>query len=138
MAGPLSVITSLAAILQFTETVVEFLNNSKDASKDCGKLLKEISSVYDLLFDLKVLVSKAESGDALLLAMTDFAAPNGPLLDFRLMLERLVTHLEPAVGLKKYQKALARPFQREKLRDIFRSIDRVKKLCLLGLQKDHM
>lgn len=128
----------LSTILQSTESVVELLNDSKDASKDCSKLLKEISSVYDLLFDLKDLVSKAESGDAVLLAVTECAASNSPLAEFKLVLEHLATHLEPAVGLKKNQKVLARPFNREKLRDIFRSIDRLKKVYHPSLQKDHM
>jgi hypothetical protein len=138
MAELLNVISSLAATLQLMETVVEFLNNSKDASKDCGKLLKEISGVKSLLLDLKDPAGKAKSGVALLLAFSELAAPHGPLPEFKLMLERLATHLEPAVGSKKNQKVLARPFRREKLRDIFRSIDQLRTVCLLGLQKDPM
>lgn len=138
MGDPLSVTASIIAVLQLTESVVKYLNDAKDASKDCNKFLIEISTVNGLLFSLKDLVGRAELGETWLATTRSLGVPTGPLAQFKSALELLATHLEPVVGLKKAGKALTWPFKKGEVIDILNTIERQKTLFVLALQNDHM
>jgi hypothetical protein len=138
MAEVLGVVGSIIGILQLTGTVVNYLSDVQDASKDCSKILIEISSVNGFLFSLKDLVVRAELGETWLDTARSLGVPNGPLAQFKLALERLATHLKPVVGLKKAGKALVWPFKKGEVMDILSTIERQKTLFILALQNDHM
>ena len=50
---PLSLISSITAILRLAGNVVQFLSDVKDASTACNKILIEIGSINSLLFQHK-------------------------------------------------------------------------------------
>jgi hypothetical protein len=137
MADPLSISASIVTLLQLTGTVVKYINDVGDASKDCARILVEISSVYGLLFSLKDLADRADSQDSGLATLRALAVPEGPLAQLRSDLEQLATRLRPAAGFRRAGKALAWPFTKGEIRDALSNVERQKTLFILALQGDH-
>jgi hypothetical protein len=138
MGDPLSITSSIGAILQLTGMVVKYLNDVKDASRDRHTILVEISSINGLLFSLKDLACRAESGETWLATVRSLNVPDGPLERFKWALEQLAARLAPAAGLKNVAKALSWPFQKGEVTTILSTIERQKQLFILALQNDHM
>ena len=135
---PLSLSASIIAVLTLSATVVQYLNNVKAATEDRQSILKEIAYTSGFLTLFKDLAEKAKWGEAWSVTATSLAAPNGPLEQFRRALERLVTKLQPASGVKKAVKVFVWPFQKEEIKDILDTIERQKTYFTLALQNDHM
>ncbi|KAI9838432.1 MAG: hypothetical protein M1837_002487 [Sclerophora amabilis] len=138
MGDPLSITASISSILQVTGTVVQYLNDVKDSTKDRNRLLLEVSSVVGLLYSLKDLAMKAESGDALLASVRSLDSPKGPLEQFKSTLELLGSKLAPAHSSKKVRAAMTWPFQKGEIGEILSAIERHKVLFSLALQRDHI
>jgi len=138
MADPLSTIASLVAILQLAGTVVTYLNDVKEASNDRNRILLELSSTTGLLFSLKDLVERPCSDDAWDTALYRLGGPNGPLEQFRSALERLATKLAPVMGIRTVGNALGWPFLKKDVEETLKTIERLKSLTALALQRDYM
>jgi hypothetical protein len=130
MAEALGIAGSIAGILQLTATVVKYLNDVKDASKNCNRILIEVSSARGLLYSLNDLMGRMDPAMARSLS--------GPLSQFKWALERLVTRLEPAHGLKKAGRVIVWPFQKGEVIEVLHTIERQKTLFILALQNDHV
>jgi len=138
MADPLSIAASIIAVLQLTGTVIGYINDTKDAGEERKRILNETKNIHYLLYLLKDNVERPQWDDTWLETMRSFSAPEGPLEQFKLELERLASKLKPTAGLKKIGKALTWPFQKEEVKDILAGIERQKSLFGLALQNDHM
>ena len=138
MADPLCISASIIAVLQLTSTVVQYINDVKDASEERLRIRDEISSTSFLLYMLKDRIQQARSGELWLSSVQSLDVPNGPLDQFRRALEQLASRLAPSKGLRKIRKALVWPFQREEIKEILSTIERQKLLFDLTLQNDHM
>ena len=138
MSDPLSISASIIAVLELTASVVQYLSDMKDASKDRQTLLVEISSVSSLLYTLKDLAERAEWGDTWLATMKSLMVPNGPLEQFKVALEDLASILMPVNKLMKIGNAMTWPFQKKEIRNILNAIERQKTLFALALQNDHL
>ena len=95
MADPLSISSSIIAILQLTGTVVGYINDSRGASEDRRKLLTEISSVSGILYLLKDSAERAQWDGTALNTMGSLSVRGGPLDQFKASLMELVTKLAP-------------------------------------------
>ena len=95
MADPLSISSSIIAILQLTGTVVGYINDSRGASEDRRKLLTEITSVSGFLYLLKDSAERAQWGETALNTMGSLSVRGGPLDQFKASLMELVTTLAP-------------------------------------------
>jgi hypothetical protein len=138
MADPLSISASITALLQLASTVVQYINNVKDASKNRLRIRDEISSTSFLLYILKDCVQQAHSGEPWLSTVQSLDMPKGPLEQFKGALEQLALRLEPSRGVKMVGKALIWPFKTEEISEILSIIERQKSLFNLALEKDHM
>lgn len=138
MADPLSISASIVALLQLTSTVVQYINNVKDASKERLRIRDEISCTSFLLYMLEGRVQQAHLGEPWLSMRQSLDMPKGPLEQFRGALEQLASRLEPSKGLKRVGKSLAWPFKTEEIKEILSTIERQKSLFNLVLQNDHM
>ena len=138
MADPLSISASITALLQLTSTVVQYINNVKDASKERLRIRDEISSTSFLLYMLNDRVQQAHSSEPWLLTVRSLNMPKGPLEQFKRALEQLASRLEPSKGLERVGKALAWPFQTGEIKEVLSTIERQKSLFDLALQNDHM
>jgi hypothetical protein len=138
MADPLSISASIIAVLQLSGTVIEYLNDVKGASEDRYRLLNEVTSISGLLYFLKDRATQSQYGDSWSMTLASLNTPQGPLEQFKSALERLALKLAPVEGWMRVGKALAWPFRKEEIKEIFSAIERHKSLFNLALQNDHM
>jgi hypothetical protein len=136
---PFSISVGALAIIQtafnLTVAVSGYLRDVNDAPKDKQKLLAEVVSLQAFFTILK---GKAESQGAWHKTLESLAAPKGPLEQFKMALEGLVSKIQPADGLQKLRKAAAWPFQKKETKDILSILERHKTLFVLAVQDDHM
>ena len=139
MAEALGVAASIIAIIQLTGTVVQYISDVKDASKDGDRLLTELRTISVFLPILKDAADRAQSepGGQWMTTIRSLGVPNGPLSQFKLALETLARQLEPVVGWRKRARALVWPFKEKEVKDILGTIERQKSLFLLAVQNDH-
>ena len=136
---PLSISASITALLQLTSTVIQYMNEVKGAPEDRRRILSELASINGILFVLQDQADQAKQGDQWCSTLQSLTVPEGPLDQFRRALERLSSKLaSPATGLKKLGKAIIWPFQKEEIKEILGSIERLKALLNLARQNDHM
>jgi hypothetical protein len=124
---------SIIGILQLTATVVKYLNDVKGASKDCTRILVEISSLYRLLSNLQELVDAAESKESWSPTVRSLGVPNGPLVQYESTLESLKTYLKPVFGWRKAGRALIWRFEKSKIINILQRIERQKAQFILTI-----
>jgi len=135
MAEPLSIAASIIAVLQLTSSVVEYLQAVHDARKDRIDFLVEVSGLYHLLLALQNRVDKANAEDLWLTHFRQLGVRDGPLDQFKSHLERLVSKLGPATGLRR---TLIWKFNKPEIEGIISRIERIKKLVHLALTDDHL
>ena len=135
MSDPLSAAASIITVVQLAATVVRYLKDVRDASKDRNTLLIEISSVTGLLSSLKDLAEVDETYSSLLKTLS---VSNGPLAQFQEAIEKLARDLAPISGPREVGKSFAWPFKKVETKGIIDSIERQKALFSLALQCDHL
>src|SRR4051812_8352865 len=134
MADPISISTSIIAVLQLNSTVIGYISEVSTASKDRQRVLVEVSSTQGILAALKGLGENVGWPSSWTLTVQSLNVPGGPLEQFKITLERLASKLKPVEGWKMARKALAWPFQKEEVNQILRLIERQKTLFSLALQ----
>lgn len=138
MVDPVGVTGLIIAILGLSQTVTQFLGDIKNASGDRIRLLCEIASVSGLLSILKDQAQQAESTDPWRTTIACLDVPRGPLEQFKVALEQLASRLAPTKGLENIGKTLTWPFQKQEVKEILNTIERLKSLFALALDNDHM
>src|ERR1700737_4234941 len=121
MADPLSISASIIDVIQLTGTVLEFINDVMGASEGRRRILEEVLITHSLLYRLvdQVKEVEAQGGDTAWSAtLGSLRVPGGPLEQFKLALERLVSKLKPVEGIPKLGKAFSWPFQKEEVNEI--------------------
>ena len=68
---PLSVTASVIAILQLTSEVINYLNNTKNAPKDCRKCAIEAANLCNFLTSLRFHLDDANKDDPWELVVTE-------------------------------------------------------------------
>ena len=142
MADPLSISASITALLQLTSSIVKYINDAQDASKEQIRLRDDISSASWSLYMLKERLGEANGELVSHHSITLLGGPDGPVTKFRQLLEDLSAKLTPKTGkshrLAKAGKALAWPFQKEEVKDLLSAVERQKSLFHLALQNDSL
>jgi hypothetical protein len=83
MADPLSISASITALPQLTSTVVQYISNLKDASKEHLRIRDEIPSTLFLLYILRYRVQQAHLGELWLSTAQLLDVPKAPLEQFK-------------------------------------------------------
>jgi hypothetical protein len=138
---PLSLTASIIAILQLTSTVINYLNDVKNASKDQARCATEASNVYCLLTNLKYRLEEEKSENASWhTAVRLLNVTNGPLDQYWSALEQLQSKVTraSASGLQKAVRALVWKFSKDEVDDILSRIERLKSLTQIALEMDHL
>jgi hypothetical protein len=138
MADPLSITAGIIAVLQLTTTAVQYLNDVKDAPAERQRILIEAMTVSGFLHMLKDRAESMQPEDLHASALRSLNVPDGPLKQIELALERLISKLKPARGLKRVSKVLTWTLDKADVNTILASIERQKALFLLAMQNDHM
>ena len=135
---PLSITVSVLTLLQLTEKVIKYARQTKDAPKERTRVLQEASGLVGLLITLKSLVDDSDPKDPWLRATSRLATSNGPLEQYRSVLEKLIGKIMPGDGLRKIGQALVWKFTKEDISDLLSQIERVKSLIDIALGMDDM
>jgi hypothetical protein len=138
MIDPVTVADGVSIAVEFTATVMGYINDVKCASEDRKNLLHELTSTHYLLYRIKDQANQAHWDDKLSETMKWLGTPKGPLEQFKGALEKLASKLKPAEGLKKAGKALTWYFDKKAINEILQTIQRQKLLFELVVQCDHM
>jgi hypothetical protein len=110
MEDPLNISASIIAVLQFTSTVIGYIDEVSTASKDRQRVLLEVCSTQGILSALRDLGENAGWTGSWTLTVKSLNVPGGPLEQFKTALERLALKLKPVEGWKMARRALAWPF----------------------------
>ena len=132
---PLNLSASIIAVLTLGATVVQYLNNIKDAASDRQSILNEVVFTTGLLRVFQDLVKERDRWSATVASLT---IPNGPLEQLTRTLQRLEVLLRPASGVKKAAKTILWPIKKEEIKDILCALERQKTLFSLAIQNDHV
>lgn len=134
---PLSITASVLALLGLTREVITYVKQTKDAPSDRTRVLQEASSLTGQLIMLQGLVEDHNSRDPWLQATSQLAAPDGPLHQYKLALEKIVAKILPINGRCKAGKVLAWMFSKEEVTHLLSQIERVKSFIQIALEIDH-
>ncbi len=132
---PLSITASLVALLQISNSIIQYLAELGGATTERLRLLMDLSNTTMLLSMLK---DAAQNEDKPGEWRSTLQGLEGPLKQFKDLLERIAGKLAPAHGMKKIGKVITWPFKKEELSDMFASLERYKTLLGLAMQNDHM
>jgi hypothetical protein len=133
MADPLSITASIVAVVQVSAIVLKSLGDLKDAPRDLRRLRTEIDNLQGILLPALERLTRPEEEK---LAMVQLLSAQGPLEEFRVLLEQLKKKLAPAAGLNKARRAVTWQFQKGEVKDILSTIERQKSLFALALQTE--
>lgn len=141
MADPLSLATSIVALLEVSKSVVSYLQDVKNAPTELRKLLLEIQHVQGLLEILKETVQDVKTAASWSSTVQLLSRPRSPLQGLQLVLAELETTLKKAVGkrgINRLVAALLWPFTKKETEEISRTIARQQTLLLIALDNDHL
>jgi hypothetical protein len=133
MADPLSITASIVAVVQVSAIVLKCLGDLKDTPRDLRRLRTEIDNLQSILLPALERLTRPEEEK---LAMVQLLSAQGPLEEFRMLLEHLEKKLAPVAGLNKARRAVTWQFQKGEIRDILGTIERQKSLFALALQTE--
>ena len=137
---PLSISASIIALLQLTSTVIEYLNEVRNASKEQHEIAIEASNLYGLLVRLRYRVDAAHNTeDGWFGQIKALGAPTGPLNQLKESLEKLVIQpdiLRPEKKRDRIVSALQWHWNKGDADEILQRIERLKSLIALALTND--
>ena len=133
---PLSITASVIAILQLTNSVVGYLNEVKDAPRECQECTVEASSLQSLLTNLRYRLEQSHAGDPWYTAVRALNIENGPLDQYKKTLEQLRTRVDVKDEVKKLKRRLVWKFSKAEVAGILGRMERLKSLVIIALEND--
>jgi hypothetical protein len=134
----LSVATSIIAVLQLTGEVIKYLNDVKDAPKECQQCATKASNLQSLLINLLYHLNQRKCGDTWYTAVRALNVENGPLDQYKQALEQLRSKVEIQDGIQKVKRRLLWKFSKEEVASILARMERLKSLVNIALEIDHL
>jgi Cdc6-like AAA superfamily ATPase len=134
---PISITSSVIAVIELTGAVLGYISETKDASADHARLAEEVTSILGLLTTLKFRVQAAKKDGQLykewFSTIRSLNIEKGPLDQFQQALLRLASKLEPKEGIRKAAETLRWKFKKPQIYEILDAIERLKSLINLAL-----
>jgi len=134
----LSVAASIIAVVQIAGSVITYLSDVKDASKECEECQIEASNSNTLLLRLKRLVSESSPTELWFTQVQELARKDGPLDQYKLALEGLLAKVEPKSKLRNALNVLMWKFVKDDIARVLTRMERVKTLVIIALEMDHL
>jgi hypothetical protein len=134
----LSVAASIIAVLQLTGAVIGYLNDVKDAPKECQQCAIEASNLQSLLINLLYQLNQGQTGDRWYTAVRALNVENGPLDQYKQALEQLRSKVEIQDGIQKVKRRLLWKFSKEEVTSILARMERLKTHVSFALQMDQL
>jgi hypothetical protein len=134
----LSDVASIIAVLQLTGAVIGYLNDVKDAPKECQQCTIEASNIQNLLINLRYRLEQGQAGDPWFTAVRALSIENGPLDQYKQALEQLRSRVEIQDGVQKVKRRLLWKFIKAEVAGILARMERLKTLVSIALEMDHL
>jgi hypothetical protein len=134
----LSAAASIIAVLQLTGAVIGYLNDVKDAPKECQQCTIEASNIQNLLINLRYRLEQGQAGDPWFTAVRALNIENGPLDQYKQALEQLRSRVETQDGVQKVKRRLLWKFSKEEVASILARMERLNSLVNIALEMDHL
>ncbi|KAK0438147.1 uncharacterized protein EV420DRAFT_1280221 [Desarmillaria tabescens] len=136
MADALGIASSIVTLVEISHTIVGYLKDVKEASKECDKLSKELSNLAIYLETVNKLTQTADANDPWLATAQRLSSP---FMQLDILLKNLKKKLEPASdGMGKMKQRLLWKFTKESVEDALKKIERIKSLVIVAVQHDHV
>jgi hypothetical protein len=133
---PLSMTASIIAILELTSTLTSYINDVRKATKEQARVAVEASNLYSLLTNLRFRVEVARSDDAWFQQVRLLGQENGPLDQFKGILETMVDQISLPRKRDQIKSALMWKFTKAEVDNALERMERVKSLINLALNDD--
>ena len=134
----LSGAASIIAVVQIAGSVITYLNDVKNAPKECRKCVVEISNSNTLLLKLDLWLSESNSEDPWYVEVHALAIKDGPLDQYKQALQHLLTQVEPKNKVQKLANVLTWNFIKEEVAGVLARMERLKSLVSIALEMDHL
>lgn len=135
---PLSVTTSVIAVLRLTGEVIGYLNDVKDAPNECQQCAIEASNLQNLLINLRYRLEQGHTGDPWFTAVRSLNVENGHLDQYKQALEQLQSRVDAGNGAQKIKRRLVWKFSKAEVAGILARMERLKTLVSIALEMDHL
>ncbi|KIV93472.1 hypothetical protein PV10_04684 [Exophiala mesophila] len=133
---PLSITASIITILELTTKLMVYVNDVRHATREQAKVAVEASSLYGLLTRLRFRVEEARSSDPWLNQVKLLGRENGPLDQFKDILEKMVEQISSSRKRDQVKSALMWKFTKSEVDDALKRMERVKSLIQCALTED--
>ncbi len=133
---PLSVTASIIAVLQLTTALTTYLNEVRHATAEQKKVAVEASNLYSLLTTLRFRVEDARTDDAWFSQVKSLDVPNGPLDQFKHILEKMVGQITMSGRRNQVKSALTWRWTKAEIEEALQQIERLKTLVSIALTND--
>ena len=134
----LSAAASITAVLQLTDEVIGYLNDVKNAQKECQQCTIEISDLQYLLLNLRSCLEQGQAGDPCLTAVRALNIENGPLDQYKHALEQLLSRIKIQNGVQEVKTWLLWEFKKEEVASILERTERLRSLVGSALVDDYL
>jgi len=135
---PLSVTASVIAVLQLTGVVISYLNDIKDAPKECQQCTIEACNLQSLLISLRYRLEQGQRGDPWFTTVRTLNAENGPLDQYKQALEQLQSKVDVGNSTNRIKRRLVWKFNKAEVADILARMERLKNHVNIVLNNDHL
>ncbi|KAL9085606.1 MAG: hypothetical protein Q9165_007506 [Trypethelium subeluteriae] len=133
----LSAAASTFTVVQVTVQVIEYLKHIKDAPRECQQCQAEASSLHNLLNNLLFHLNQGTADEAWYTSIRALTVENGPLDQYKLALEQLLSGVEIHGRVQKVKKRLMWKFTKEEVSGILERMERLKSFVIIALETDH-
>jgi hypothetical protein len=134
----LSAAASIISVLQLTGVVIGYLNDVKDAPKECQQCTIEASNIQNLLINLRYRLEQGQPDHPWFIAVRALNIENGPLDQYKHALEQLQSKVKIQDGVQKVKGRLLWKFRKEEVASILARMERLKSLVNIALEMDHL
>jgi hypothetical protein len=134
----LSAAASIIAVLQLTGNVITYLNDVKDAPKECQQCTIEVSNLQNLLINLRYRFEQGQKTDPWFTTIRALTVENGPFDQYKQALEQLLSKIEIQHVGQIIGRRLFWTFSKTEITSILKRIERLKSLVNIALEIDHL
>lgn len=127
---------SIIAILQLTTTLTGYINHVRHATAEQAKVAVEASNLYSLLTSLRFRVEAVQLEDPWFTQVRMLGIQNGPLDQFKDVLERMVEEMSSSRKRDQMKSALMWKFTKPEVENTLKTIERLKSLINCALTGD--
>jgi hypothetical protein len=133
---PISITASIIAILELTTTLMGYINDVRRATREQAKVAVEASNLYSLLINLRFRVEESRSNDPWFTQVKLLGRENGPLDQFKDVLEKMVEQISSSRKRDQVKSALTWKFTKSEVDNALQRMERLKSLIQCALTED--